>query len=94
MLGTVGYDFALSIRMIKILIKAFCVLMLILKVSTECIHSSCALSTQLSEFRVMAWVELMLEHVCHVRIQMKRLFCLTVSIRMMSLGHMEPMCVL
>ena len=30
--------------------------MLMLEVSTECIHDSCALSTQLSEFRVMVWL--------------------------------------
>ena len=29
-------------------------------------HGSCALSTQLN-FKVMAWFELMPEHVCHVK---------------------------
>ena len=44
--------------MTKILIKAFCDVMLMLKVSTECIQCSCAFSTQLSEFKVMLWLNL------------------------------------
>ena len=46
----------LSIRVIKILIKAFSIVTLMLTVSIECIHGLCAMSTQLSEFSMMAWL--------------------------------------
>ena len=44
--------------------------MLKLEVSIEWIHGSCALTVQLSEFRVMALytiVEFMSKHICHVK---------------------------
>ena len=52
-------------RMRRFSSKAFCAVMLMLEVSTECIHGSCALDIQLSESGVMAWFELVPGNVCH-----------------------------
>ena len=87
--GAVVYDDVLPMRMMEMLIKGLCVIMFtgMFEASTKYIHGSCALSTQLREFRVMAWLACQSMYVI-LRMQMWRLYCLIVRIRRTSHGYM------
>ena len=71
--------------------RHFVLVMLMLEVLTEYIHGSCALSTQLSESRVMVWLNSYPSMSAMLRILMWRLCCLIVIIRGKSLGNIAGM---
>ena len=58
-----------------------------LEVSTECIHCSCALSTQLSKFMVMACLNCCQSISAMLRMQIWRVYGLIMSTSRKSLGH-------